>query len=94
MLEIQRRGKQSIAKEQNAKEFYAFWYLPKQGFVLKQSAQETIDVSVLSILLFTIRVFAVAFAYLLLHEPVTFQLVLGGLVILAVIVLISTEKNS
>ncbi|NGX30817.1 MAG: RNA polymerase-associated protein RapA [Chlamydiae bacterium] len=43
-LEIQRRGKQAITKQQNAKEFYAFWYLPKQGFVLKQSAQERIDV--------------------------------------------------
>jgi len=55
-------------------------------------AQEMIDVSVLSILLCTIPVFAVGFAYLLLEEPVTLQLVTGGMVILAGIVLIATEK--
>jgi O-acetylserine/cysteine efflux transporter len=55
-------------------------------------AQEMIDVSVLSILLCTIPVFAVGFAYLLLKEPVTLELVTGGMVILAGIVLIATEK--
>jgi len=55
-------------------------------------AQEMIDVSVLSILLCTIPVFAVGFAYFLLKEPVTLQLVAGGMVILAGIVMIATEK--
>lgn len=55
-------------------------------------AQELLDLSALSILLCLIPVFAVAFAYILLHEPVTRQLTAGGVVILAGIVLIATEK--
>jgi O-acetylserine/cysteine efflux transporter len=55
-------------------------------------AQQLIDVSVLSILLCTIPVFAVVFAYVLLHETVTAPLVVGGTVILAGIVLIATER--
>jgi drug/metabolite transporter (DMT)-like permease len=55
-------------------------------------AQELIDVSVLSMLLCTIPVFAVVFAYLLLQEPITAKLVEGGIVILAGIILIATEK--
>lgn len=55
-------------------------------------AQEMIDVSVLSILLCSIPVFAVLFAYLLLKEPVTLQLAAGGMVILSGIVVIATEK--
>jgi drug/metabolite transporter (DMT)-like permease len=57
-------------------------------------AQEMIDVSVLSILLCTIPVFAVGFAYFLLKEPVTLQLVTGGMVILGGIVIIATEKSA
>jgi drug/metabolite transporter (DMT)-like permease len=56
-------------------------------------AQELIDVSVLSILLCTIPIFAVAFAYVFLHEPVTFQLVAGGAIILGGILLIATEQT-
>ncbi len=56
-------------------------------------AQELVDVSVLSILLCTIPIFAVAFAYAFLHEPVTFQLVAGGAIILGGIVLIATEQS-
>lgn len=52
-------------------------------------AQEFVDVSVLSILLCTIPVFAVAFAYVLLGEPMTSQLFAGGAVILAGIALIA-----
>jgi O-acetylserine/cysteine efflux transporter len=55
-------------------------------------AQEMIDVSVLSILLCSIPVFAVLFAYLLLKEPMTLQLAAGGMVILSGIVVIATEK--
>jgi drug/metabolite transporter (DMT)-like permease len=57
-------------------------------------AQELIDVSVLSMLLCTIPVFAVAFAYVLLREPVTLKLVEGGAVILAGILLIATETSA
>ena len=56
-------------------------------------AQELIDVSVLSILLCTIPIFAVAFAYVLLHEPLTFQLAAGGAIILGGIVLIANEQT-
>jgi drug/metabolite transporter (DMT)-like permease len=55
-------------------------------------AQELIDVSVLSILLCSIPVFAVLFAYLLLKEPMTLQLAAGGIVIVSGIVVIATEK--
>jgi O-acetylserine/cysteine efflux transporter len=56
-------------------------------------AQELVDVTVLSILLCTIPVFAVVFAYALLHEPMTLQLTAGGAVIIAGIVLIATERT-
>jgi drug/metabolite transporter (DMT)-like permease len=55
-------------------------------------AQESIDISVLSMLLCTIPVFAVVFAYVLLHEPITMQLSVGGGVILAGILTIATER--
>jgi len=55
-------------------------------------AQQLADVSLLSIVLCTIPIFAVAFAYVFLHEPVTPQLILGGTVILAGILLIATER--
>jgi drug/metabolite transporter (DMT)-like permease len=54
-------------------------------------AQELIEVSVLSILLCTIPVFAVLFAYVLLHESLTPQLFIGGTIIVAGIVVIATE---
>jgi drug/metabolite transporter (DMT)-like permease len=47
---------------------------------------------VLSILLYTIPIFAVLFAYLLLKETLTLQLFAGGAVILAGIFVIATEK--
>src|SRR5207247_575085 len=46
-------------------------------------AQELIEVSVLSILLCTIPVFAVVFAYAFLHERLTLQLFIGGGIIVA-----------
>jgi drug/metabolite transporter (DMT)-like permease len=57
-------------------------------------AQELIDISVLSILLCTIPVFAVVFAYAILQEPMTTQLIAGGAVILAGIVMIATERKT
>ena len=53
-------------------------------------AQELIEVSVLSILLCAIPVFAVLFAYALLNERLTVQSFAGGTVIMAVI---ATEKT-
>jgi drug/metabolite transporter (DMT)-like permease len=55
-------------------------------------AQELVDVSVLSILLCAIPVFAVVFAYVFLRETLTLQLAGGGLVIVGGIVLTATEK--
>jgi len=56
-------------------------------------AQDVLDVSVLSILLCAIPIFAVLFAYVLLHEPVTLSLVAGGSIIVAGIILIATESH-
>src|SRR5215831_12464768 len=57
-------------------------------------AQQLVDVSLLAILLCTIPVFAVAFAYAFLREPVTPQLILGGKVTLEGILLIATERQA
>lgn len=56
-------------------------------------AQEFLDVSVLAILLCSIPVFAVVFAYVLLGEPVTQRLLLGGGVIVAGIAIIAAEQG-
>ncbi len=56
-------------------------------------AQELIEVSVLSILLCTIPVFAVLFAYALLREPLNLPLLIGGAVIVAGIAVIATEHQ-
>jgi len=57
-------------------------------------AQELVEVSVLSILLCTIPIFTVLFAYALLHEVLTLQLFTGGAIIIAGIVVIATEHSS
>lgn len=56
-------------------------------------AQELIDVSVLAVLLCSIPVFAVLFAYGFLGEPLTRRLVLGGLLVIAGIVVIAAEPG-
>ena len=56
-------------------------------------AQDLVEVSVLSILLCTIPVFTVLFAYVLLHEVLTLQLFTGGAIIIAGIVVIATEHS-
>ena len=56
-------------------------------------AQELIEVSVLSILLCAIPVFAVLFAYALLDEGLTLQSFAGGAVIIGGIAVIATEKT-
>ena len=57
-------------------------------------AQQLVDVSVLSILLCAIPVFAVVFAYVLLHETLSLQLAVGGLIIIAGFILTATERTS
>ena len=54
--------------------------------------QEMVDVSVLAIVLSSIPVFAVLFAWLLLGEPLSWRIVIGGAVILAGVLLITTER--
>src|SRR5438093_6678454 len=56
-------------------------------------AQELIEVSVLSILLCTIPVFAVVLAYIFLNERLTVQSFVGGAVIISGIAVIATEKT-
>jgi drug/metabolite transporter (DMT)-like permease len=55
-------------------------------------SQETVDVSVLAIILASIPVFAVAFAWLLLGEPISTRVVIGGAVIITGVLLITTER--
>jgi len=57
-------------------------------------SQELLDVSVLAIVLASIPVFAVAFAWQLLGEPITARVTIGGAAILAGILLISVERPS
>jgi drug/metabolite transporter (DMT)-like permease len=57
-------------------------------------AQQLVDVSVLSILLCAIPVFAVVFAYLLLHETLSLQLFGGGAIIVAGIAVIATVPGA
>ena len=56
-------------------------------------SQELVDVSVLAIALASIPVFAVAFARLLLAEPISARVVAGGGVILAGLLVIATERR-
>jgi drug/metabolite transporter (DMT)-like permease len=57
-------------------------------------SQELVDVSVLAIVLASIPVFAVAFAWWLLAEPISTGVVVGGGTILAGVLLISTERSA
>ena len=56
-------------------------------------AQQLIDVSILAILLCTIPIFTVLFAYLLLDERLTAVLLVGGGIVVAGIALIATEPS-
>ena len=57
-------------------------------------AQQLIDVSILAILLCTIPIFTVLFAYLLLGERLTPVLLVGGGIVTAGIALIATEQSA
>src|SRR5262245_2914525 len=63
------------------------------AYLIYGRAQELIEVSVLSILLCAIPVFAVLFAYVLLNERLTVHSFAGGAVIIAGIAVIATEKT-
>ncbi len=56
-------------------------------------AQQLIDVSVLAILVSSIPIFALVFAYALLGEPLTPHLVIGGAIVIAGVVIIAAEKT-
>src|SRR5262249_46576216 len=61
-------------------------------YLVYARCQELIDVSVLAIVLASIPVFAVACAWLLLGEPISMRVVSGGAVILAGVLVITTER--
>jgi drug/metabolite transporter (DMT)-like permease len=61
-------------------------------YVVYARCQELVDVSVLAIVLASIRVFAVSFAWLLLSEELSTHVVVGGAVILAGVLVISTHR--
>jgi drug/metabolite transporter (DMT)-like permease len=61
-------------------------------YVVYARCQELVDVSVLAIVLASIPVFAVGFAWLLLGEALSTHVAIGGAVILAGVLLISTQR--
>jgi drug/metabolite transporter (DMT)-like permease len=62
-------------------------------YLIYARAQQLVDVSVLAIVLAAIPVFAVLFAWLLLDEPLTRRVILGGAVILVGVLAIATERE-
>jgi drug/metabolite transporter (DMT)-like permease len=62
-------------------------------YVVYARSQDLVDVSVLAIVLTSIPVFAVAFAWLLLGESVSARALAGGVVIVAGVLLIATERH-
>jgi drug/metabolite transporter (DMT)-like permease len=61
-------------------------------YVVYARSQERLDLSVLSIMLAVIPVFAVGFAWLFLGEPVTARVLGGGALVLAGVLLVATES--
>jgi drug/metabolite transporter (DMT)-like permease len=61
-------------------------------YLVYARCQELIDVSALAIVLASIPVFAVVSAWVLLGEPLSAQVMLGGAVILAGVLVITTER--
>jgi O-acetylserine/cysteine efflux transporter len=61
-------------------------------YVVYARCQELVDVSVLAIVLASIPVFAVSFAWLLLGEKLSTHVVVGGAMILAGVLLISRQR--
>lgn len=63
-------------------------------YLVYARSQECLDLSVLSIVLAVIPVFAVGFAWLFLGEPVTARVVGGGTLVLAGVLLVATEPSA
>ena len=62
-------------------------------YLLYSRGQELLDVVVLTIVLASTPVFALVLAWLLLGEPITERVVVGGIVILAGIVVVAIERR-
>jgi O-acetylserine/cysteine efflux transporter len=61
-------------------------------YVVYARCQELIDVSALAVVLASIPIFAVGFAWLILGEPVSARLAAGGVVVLAGVLIIASER--
>ena len=62
-------------------------------YLLYSHGQELLDVVVLTIVLASTPVFAVGLSWLLLGDVITWQMVAGGVVILAGIVVVALERR-
>jgi drug/metabolite transporter (DMT)-like permease len=61
-------------------------------YVVYARCQELVDVSALAVVLASIPIFAVGFAWLMLGEPVSARIVAGGGVVLAGVLIIASER--
>ncbi len=61
-------------------------------YLVYARCQELVDVSVLAVIIGTIPIFALAFAWLILGEPLSERVVVGGAAVLAGVLVISTER--
>ncbi len=61
-------------------------------YALYARCQELVDVSALAVVLASIPIFAVGFAWLILGEPVSARLITGGGVVLAGVLIIASER--
>ncbi len=61
-------------------------------YLVYARCQELVDVSALAVVIGTIPIFALVLAWLILGEPITHRLLLGGTVILTGVLVISTER--
>jgi len=62
-------------------------------YLIYARCQELVDVSVLAVVIGSIPLFALGFAWLILGEPFSSRLVFGGAVVLAGVLVISTEPT-
>ena len=61
-------------------------------YLVYARCQELVDVSVLAVVIGSIPIFALVFARLILGEPLSDRVVIGGAVVLAGVLVISTER--
>lgn len=57
-------------------------------------AQQLIDLSVLAVLLCTMPIFTIVFAYFLLGEAITAQIVIGGILVVSGIAVVATDRGA